>query len=295
MTATLLTPEKIYERFQDLVTIRDRDRHHTEFTEEVLLGRFLANFYESHPIRVGALNRLVHAYDFFQLDQHDAHAQNELMGAVEKVVNETTRETFCQAQGLPFSLAPPGYAFLSSPKLLSFLFNINEAIGQGRDSSRYIIAGTAQALHELHAKQPFNKLCFFHKRFGPLGAIELQASLLDRIKLPAVTYAPYLWRQGTVPIEAGTIEKDDQLCVVYDASTSGREITDLDNFVRKEHRAKVVAAAVYFDFQDGARVRLLNQGITFNAVVQKHEVLEDIIKAYHAQHHAAFIEHPSLY
>lgn len=292
MTATLLTPEKIYERFQDLVMLRGRKRHHTEFTEEAMLGRFLANFYESHPIGIGALNALVHAYDFLQLNQQDSFAQNELVHALEKVNDATATKTFCQAGGLPFSLAPPGYTFLSSPKPHSFLFNINEAIGQDKKTRTTIIGGYAQALRELRAKKHFDKLCFFHKRFGPVGAIELQTTLIDKLKLPAVTYAPYVWHQGDLPIESGKVKAGDRLCAVYDATVSGREITDLDDYMR-EKQANVVAAAVYFDFQEGARVRLLNQGIALNPVVQKHEVLEGIVKAYRTQYHTAFVEHPS--
>jgi hypothetical protein len=123
---------------------------------------------------------------------------------------------------------------------------------------------------ELKETHGISYLCFVEKPAGPVGALPLLASLVDRVGLPAFIYRENCWLPRAQL--AGSIPSPDaKILIVYDLVVTGTGIRDTIQELRRLHGLRVAAALVLFAYgnaqesvtDDGKRIpirTLLRQG-----------------------------------
>lgn len=264
-----------------------------DFLRESALERLLIHLLELDPVSVQATLDLATQFERFAKQPHRKSTQDALLQAVDVALEQSMPPDIEYIRGYPFSLAKPGYCFVSSRRLRTFFPNINEMLCD-HDKSNIVVREYLEAIRCVHSQTRIDRLCFIDKAFGPPGALELGPAIYNAIQVPSMIYRSYSWRRAHQPVCAGQIKTGESLCVLYDAGITGGLILDFADYAASQG-AQTTAAVVFFDFDEGAAEALADRGIHYAPILRKHTILADIARCYERTYNAEFIEYPAVY
>jgi len=256
-------------------------RSYRQLLKEGFIERVLIHLLELRPIRnvdVHSLEKTLADLDELPLAES---VQQTLMEQLERTLEGVVEPDAYPVHGVPFLFAPPGHGFVASKRVRSFFPNINQALGEAR-ARNVIVEGYVRDIQQVVKNSRVNKLCFIDKAFGPLGAVELRPLLMEKMGLPGVVYRAYSWKQHLQPFSAGSLNRFDRLCVVYDVGISGGMIDEFATYVEKELEADVLGAVVFFDYEEGARKLLESKDIEYRPILTKSTALPELKAAYYS-------------
>src|SRR5258708_32981879 len=128
---------------------------------------------------------------------------------------------------------------------------------------------------------PLDRLCFVEKREGPVGTLTLKDLLSLQTGIPAITVRlrsdipnSVLKIKGT-PAEGASgcnvLRPRERVLLVSDVATSGDTVLDAIKIVR-DAGGMVSVAAVLFDREEGAAMRLRSAGVEVKTRNRRSEV-----------------------
>ena len=102
-------------------------------------------------------------------------------------------------------------------------------------------------IEEFSREIDIDKLCFVEKAVGPIGALGLMSSLVERTKLPCCVYRErYFADRGR--ISGSTLAGGDRVLLVYDLIVSGHGLRSVAENLRTHFDTTVNGAVVLFNF-----------------------------------------------
>jgi hypothetical protein len=116
-----------------------------------------------------------------------------------------------------------------------------------------LIGRFAELVSEMADASPVSCLCFIEKAVGPVGAISLLGSLVERTGLPSVIYRPrYLEPRGRLSgVLPTNIKPGKQTAVlVYDLFVTGAALNEAAEDLKSKYGIDVVGAVVLFSYVD---------------------------------------------
>jgi orotate phosphoribosyltransferase len=113
--------------------------------------------------------------------------------------------------------------------------------------AREIESRFLKKLKDIRESINITALCFVEKVYGPIGALGLLSSLVKGSELPALIYREGYWKRET-RLTGYKPKPGDQICIIYDALVTGGAILNVSKFIEKIHKAKVVSAIVFFEY-----------------------------------------------
>jgi hypothetical protein len=110
-----------------------------------------------------------------------------------------------------------------------------------------VVNGFESYLRRLRDKDGITHLCFVWKEAGPVGAISMLSSLVERVKLPACIYRLGYWSRrsrvtGSLP-QAG-----DRVAIVYDLLVTGDGVRRIAENLKKDMEVTVAGAVVLLGY-----------------------------------------------
>jgi len=120
-------------------------------------------------------------------------------------------------------------------------------------------------INEIQKGLSIDKLVFFDKAYGPIGAIALANSIISKTGIDAV-YVRLRRRLNFDQIK-GDLNSGDSVVIISDVLTTGDGILKAVDIIKKNHEdVKVPYAVVFYDRMQGGRERLKRRGIELRTI-----------------------------
>lgn len=107
----------------------------------------------------------------------------------------------------------------------------------------------ASLIGEFVQENSVDKLCFVEKSVGPIGALGLMSTLVEKTGIPACVYRErYFADRGK--ISGSDIIPNSRLLLIYDLIVSGQGLRGVARNLKDHFEAEAVGAVVLFNFSD---------------------------------------------
>ena len=128
-------------------------------------------------------------------------------------------------------------------------------------------------INEIRKEIEINKLAFFDKAYGPIGAIVLANSIISKTGIDAI-YVRLRRRLNFDQIK-GELNPGDTVIIISDVLTAGDGILKAMDIIKKNHEdVKVPYAVVFYDRMQGGKWRLWEKGIEVESLFTRVEFAE---------------------
>lgn len=114
---------------------------------------------------------------------------------------------------------------------------------------------------------PINRLAFIEKDSGPVGALSLKDLLIVRSAIPGIILRLQRRILSAAIKAREPLQPGEKIVIISDVATSGAGILKAAN-IAWAARAKVIAAIVYFDREQGAIENLRKVGIKLSSITR---------------------------
>jgi orotate phosphoribosyltransferase len=132
-------------------------------------------------------------------------------------------------------------------------------------------------INDIRKEIKVNKLAFFDKAYGPIGAIVLANSIISKTGIDAV-YVRLRRRLNFDQIK-GELKHGDTVIIISDVLTAGDGILNARGIIKENHEdVKVPYAVVFYDRMQGGIWRLWEKGIEVEALFTRVEFAEEGFK-----------------
>jgi orotate phosphoribosyltransferase len=132
-------------------------------------------------------------------------------------------------------------------------------------------------INEIKKGLSIDKLVFFDKAYGPIGAIALANSIISKTGIDAV-YVRLRRRLNFDQIK-GELNSGDTVIIISDVLTTGDGILKVVDIIKKNHEdMKVPYAVVFYDRMQGGRERLKRSGVELRTIFTRYIFGEELSK-----------------
>jgi len=116
-----------------------------------------------------------------------------------------------------------------------------------------------------------NKLAFFEKGYGPIGALTLAYSIISETGIDGI-YVRFRRRSPHLDQIKGEINDNDKIVIISDILTTGDGILKTAEIIRKNNDAvEIPYAIVFYDRMQGGKWMLLDKRIQLKAIFTRAE------------------------
>ena len=185
-----------------------------------------------------------------------------------------------KGEHIPLRMSIRGDKYCVATHFFPFFFNLDELL---LTPKRVKVIGPAflKEVKEAMESEHVNKLCFIEKLYGPVGAVSLLPYLVEKTGLPSIIYRPAHWNPKSKI--TGKVTKADRICVVYDLAVTGGALLDCMYFLERSYpKVEVVSAVVLYDYNVGAKEKLLKQDVKLRSIIPltHKEIIKIFLKRY---------------
>jgi orotate phosphoribosyltransferase len=132
-------------------------------------------------------------------------------------------------------------------------------------------------INEIKKGMTIDKLAFFDKAYGPIGAIALANSIISKTGIDAV-YVRLRRRLNFDQIK-GDLNSGDTVILISDVLTTGDGILKAVDIIKKNHEdVKVLYAVVFYDRMQGGRESLKRRGIELRTIFTRERFGRDNVE-----------------
>jgi orotate phosphoribosyltransferase len=133
-------------------------------------------------------------------------------------------------------------------------------------------------INEIRKEIKINKLAFFDKNYGPIGAIVLANSIISKAEIDAI-YVRLRRRVNFDQIKAKEkLNASDTIVIISDVLTTGDGILKAMEIIKKNYKdVQIPYAIVFYDRMQGGERRLKEKGIKLKVIFTREDFAKEDI------------------